>query len=149
MLHKNAVDRNETFVIGGVVPLSGAYALLGTSMQKGVDLAIKDGEFVDQVYRNLFGRAADSSGMAHWTERLSAGKSRGWVMRQLCESSEYQRKTRSQVRVIAVYLGMLGRVPDSSGYNYWTLKDASSGTGLQAMIKQIRSSASYAGRVAP
>ena len=31
----------ETFVIGGVVPLSGAYALLGTSMQKGVDLAIE------------------------------------------------------------------------------------------------------------
>lgn len=31
----------EAFVIGGVVPLSGAYALLGTSMQKGVDLAIE------------------------------------------------------------------------------------------------------------
>jgi branched-chain amino acid transport system substrate-binding protein len=31
----------ESFVIGGVVPLSGAYALLGTSMQKGVDLAVE------------------------------------------------------------------------------------------------------------
>lgn len=31
----------ETFVIGGVVPLSGAYALLGTSMQKGLDLAVE------------------------------------------------------------------------------------------------------------
>jgi branched-chain amino acid transport system substrate-binding protein len=31
----------DAFVIGGVVPLSGAYALLGTSMQKGVDLAIE------------------------------------------------------------------------------------------------------------
>ena len=31
----------DAFVIGGVVPLSGAYALLGTSMQKGVDLAVE------------------------------------------------------------------------------------------------------------
>ena len=31
----------DSFVIGGVVPLSGAYALLGTSMQKGVDLAVE------------------------------------------------------------------------------------------------------------
>jgi len=31
----------EAFVIGGVVPLSGAYALLGTSMQKGLDLAVE------------------------------------------------------------------------------------------------------------
>ncbi|MCZ7600297.1 MAG: ABC transporter substrate-binding protein [Gammaproteobacteria bacterium] len=30
-----------TFTIGGVVPLSGAYALLGTSMQKGADVAIE------------------------------------------------------------------------------------------------------------
>lgn len=31
----------DAFVIGGVVPLSGAYALLGTSMQKAVDLAVE------------------------------------------------------------------------------------------------------------
>lgn len=31
----------DAFVIGGVVPLSGAYALLGTSMQKGLDLAVE------------------------------------------------------------------------------------------------------------
>ena len=31
----------DAFVIGGVVPLSGAYALLGTSMQKGADLAVE------------------------------------------------------------------------------------------------------------
>jgi ABC-type branched-subunit amino acid transport system substrate-binding protein len=31
----------DAFTIGGVVPLSGAYALLGTSMQKGLDLAVE------------------------------------------------------------------------------------------------------------
>ena len=32
----------DAFVIGGLVPLSGPYALLGTGMQKGVDLAIEE-----------------------------------------------------------------------------------------------------------
>lgn len=36
-----AAQTRDEFVIGGVVPLSGAYALLGTSMQKGLDLAIE------------------------------------------------------------------------------------------------------------
>jgi ABC-type branched-subunit amino acid transport system substrate-binding protein len=36
-----SAQQKESFVIGGVVPLSGAYALLGTSMQKGLDLAIE------------------------------------------------------------------------------------------------------------
>lgn len=36
-----AQDAKDSFVIGGVVPLSGPYALLGTGMQKGVDLAIE------------------------------------------------------------------------------------------------------------
>ena len=36
-----AQQAKDAFVIGGVVPLSGAYALLGTSMQKAVDLAVE------------------------------------------------------------------------------------------------------------
>jgi ABC-type branched-subunit amino acid transport system substrate-binding protein len=36
-----SAQNKEAFTIGGVVPLSGAYALLGTSMQKGLDLAIE------------------------------------------------------------------------------------------------------------
>ena len=34
-------QQKDAFTIGGVVPLSGAYALLGTSMQKGLDLAVE------------------------------------------------------------------------------------------------------------
>lgn len=33
---------NENFVLGGVVPLSGPYALLGTSMKKGAEIAIEE-----------------------------------------------------------------------------------------------------------
>lgn len=45
----------EAFVVGGVVPLSGAYALLGTSMQKGVDLAIEQrGKVLGKPLRALW-----------------------------------------------------------------------------------------------
>ena len=32
----------DSFTVGGVVPLSGPYALLGTSMQKGAEIAIEE-----------------------------------------------------------------------------------------------------------
>lgn len=37
-----AAQTPENFTIGGVVPLSGPYALLGTSMQKGAEIAIEE-----------------------------------------------------------------------------------------------------------
>jgi len=56
---------------------------------------------------------------------------------------------RSQVRVLTVYLAMLQRIPDLNSYNFWVLKDASSTTGLQQLIKQIRGTVTYANRCAP
>lgn len=67
-------------------------------------------------------------------------------MRQMCESSEYKRKTAAQVRVIQVYAAMLKRAPDPSGYSYWSSRDAASTTGLQQLIKSIRTGAAYASR---
>ena len=102
--------------------------------------------YVTQLYRNLFAREPDPGGLDYWTRRLDAEAKRGWVMRQMCESAEYRRKTASQVRVIQVYAAMLRRAPDPSGYAYWTGKDAGSPTGLQQLIKSIRTGAGYAAR---
>ncbi len=104
--------------------------------------------FVTLIYRNLFNRAPDSGGMAHWKGMLDAGTSRGVVMRSLCESAEYRRTSASKVRVIQVYLALRGRVPDTGGYNYWTGKDAAGPTGLQQLILSLRTSAAYAARYA-
>lgn len=41
LANASAQQAKEAFVIGGVVPLSGPYALIGTSMQKGADLALE------------------------------------------------------------------------------------------------------------
>lgn len=102
--------------------------------------------YVTQLYLNLFAREPDPGGLDYWTRRLEAGAKRGWVMRQMCESSEYRRKTASQVRVIQVYTAMLRRAPDPSGYSYWAAKDAASTAGLQQLIKSVRTGAGYAAR---
>lgn len=108
--------------------------------------ALGNSEYVTQLYRNLFARGPDPSGLDYWVRRLDGGAKRGWVMRQMCESDEYRRKTASQVRVIQVYMAMLRRAPDSSGYAYWSTKDGASPTGLQQLIKSIRTGAGYAAR---
>lgn len=95
-------------------------------------------EYVTQLYRNLFARGPDPSGIDYWVRRLDGGAKRGWVMRQMCESDEYRRKTASQVRVIQVYIAMLRRAPDSSGYTYWSTKDGASPTGLQQLTLELR-----------
>jgi hypothetical protein len=102
--------------------------------------------YLTLIYRNLFGRAPDPGGLEYWKRRLDGGAKRGWVMRQFSESAEYKRKTASQVRVIQIYAAMLKRAPDSSGYAYWAKRDADSPTGLQALIKSVRTGVSYANR---
>ncbi|MCB1030482.1 MAG: DUF4214 domain-containing protein [Acidimicrobiales bacterium] len=107
---------------------------------------LSNSDYIDLIYQNLFGRAPDSGGKAFWQQRLDAGAKRGWFMRQLCESPEYIRKTASQVRVIQVYVAMLNRSPDASGYEFWSGRDSDSETGLQQLISAIRGGSSYASR---
>jgi murein DD-endopeptidase MepM/ murein hydrolase activator NlpD len=125
--------------------ISNQFAKSGEFTRRYGDL--DDGEFVTQLYRNLFNRAPDNGGLTYWTAKLDAGQSRGWVMRKLCETDEYDRKTRSQVRVISVYVAMARRCPDPSGFLHWVQKDAASATGLQELTKALRTTAGYATRV--
>ena len=108
--------------------------------------SLNNTDYLKQIYQNLFGRAPDSGGLDYWKRRLDGGAKRGWVMRQFCESHEYRTKTDHQVRVIQVYTSMLQRAPDRSGYSYWATKDASVATGLQQLIKSLRTGASYKAR---
>ena len=104
-------------------------------------------EFVRRVYLNLFGREPDNSGYLHWTLQLDQGKSRGWVMRQLCESAEYRGKTQEMVDVVSVNLAMLGTAPSDTELSNWTKMTKAASGALVMMINQIRTSAAYAARV--
>ncbi|MEM7274664.1 MAG: DUF4214 domain-containing protein, partial [Actinomycetota bacterium] len=51
--------------------------------------ALSDGQFVDLVYQNVLGRAADPGGRAHWLRLLGQGLKRGAVMAEFSDSAEF------------------------------------------------------------
>lgn len=71
--------------------------------------ALADPAFVDQVYRNVLGRAPDAPGRAHWIEQLRRGLSRGRVILLVSGSSEFRTRTATQVALTNLALGLLGR----------------------------------------
>lgn len=107
---------------------------------------LANADFVRRVYLNLFEREPDPGGYLFWTAQLDDGKARGWVMRQLCESTEYVRKTDSGVAVVSLHLAMLGRAPNATDSQNWTSM-ARANTGALAMLAaQIRATDEYASR---
>jgi lysophospholipase L1-like esterase len=68
--------------------------------------------FIDTIYANVFDRAPDPSGRAFYLRRLESGTwSRGQVVLQFSESTEYERKMRGTVAVVELVRGMTGRAP--------------------------------------
>jgi hypothetical protein len=76
--------------------------------------------FVDRVYRNLLGRAADPQGQAYWTDRLARGMARGDLMLAFTESPENRAVTGADAAVVVLYVGMLQRAPEPAGLAYWS-----------------------------
>jgi hypothetical protein len=102
--------------------------------------------FVDAVYRNLFGRAADDAGLQYWTGLLDrAERTRGQVLAALSESAEHVAASHAGVTVTLAYVGMLHRSPEPGGYAYWT-GQLRAGRPIADLVDGIYQSAEYAGR---
>lgn len=80
--------------------------------------SLTSGQFVDLVYRNVLGRAPDSSGRAYWEDRLSRGMPRGELMTGFSESAEYRAKTGAGVSVVSLYDGMIQTSIPQGTYDY-------------------------------
>lgn len=89
-----------------------------------------DGQFVSHLYRTFFFREPDAPGLAFWTSELANGKPRGAVLNDFMFSAEFSRfmarmfgaAAASRVEVSMVmdfYRGLLARLPDSEGFNFW------------------------------
>jgi murein DD-endopeptidase MepM/ murein hydrolase activator NlpD len=104
-------------------------------------------DFVKLVYQNVFERNPDNAGFLHWTYQLDHGKSRGWVMRQMCESPEYTGKTADEVGVISAYFGLLGHSPSESDLSGWAALTRANRGALAVLVSQLRTSAAYADRI--
>lgn len=107
---------------------------------------LDDGEYVDQLYRNVLDRPADPAGRAHWVGRLEAGTPRGDVLVSFTESAENRARTRPAVDVVEIYHGLLARTP--------TLQELAGAVGRvataadrAALVEEITSTSEYAERV--
>ncbi|MDR3535636.1 MAG: DUF4214 domain-containing protein [Acetobacteraceae bacterium] len=104
--------------------------------------------FVDQLYHNAVGRAADAGGLAAYTAALNAGVSRGTVALDIGESFEARQYSISvagyhnDATVYRMYLAILDRTPDASGEQaYSAALDA--GQSVQDLAAAMLNSAEF------
>ena len=72
--------------------------------------------FVDQQYRDLFGRDADVDGRTFWASQLTTdGSNAPQVIDSMMGAPEFQPSSQS----IRLYLAYFNRLPDNGGLNYW------------------------------
>lgn len=115
-----SVDVNEAFrVMAGQFFNSPEYLGRNTS----------NTQFVTDLYRTFFRREPEAGGRDYWAAELGAGVPRDIVMFNFLFSDEFANYTRAlfgttvtrpEVSLIVdFYRGLLGRLPDSDGFNYW------------------------------
>ena len=77
--------------------------------------AVREAEAVVRaLYRDLLGRAVDSSGLVTWIDHLLAGNSQADLVNELTRSHEFIR-----LRVYRAYRDVLRRAPDAAGWSHW------------------------------
>lgn len=107
---------------------------------------LTDRQYVHQVYRNVLGRKAESSGLNYWLRELNRGVTRGEVMVAFSDSAEYRNKIGSRVLATMLYVGMLRRAPEAEGLAYWA-RLISSGTPYRTIIAGFLGSPEYERRM--
>jgi hypothetical protein len=85
--------------------------------------------FVTDLYNTFFNRAPDSGGLSNWVAQLASGMPREVVIAGFMFSAEFRTFTqgifgntavRAEIGAITdFYRGLLGRLPDSAGFNVW------------------------------
>jgi hypothetical protein len=103
-------------------------------------------QFIELVYKNVLGRAAEPAGRDAWLLRLNSGMSRGEMMIGFSESIENLNGSRHATNITMAYAGMLRRAPSATEYATW-LADLKAGRAiLSSLIDTLLSSAEYARR---
>jgi hypothetical protein len=75
--------------------------------------------FVDLLYQTVFDRKAEQVGHDYWLNQLVQGVERSAVLGRIVQSPEFLSMTVNVVPVDMLYLGLLDRAPDTSGWENW------------------------------
>lgn len=104
-----------------------------------------DSQFVTAVYQNVYKRLPSPTELADGIAALGAGSTRGQFASLAAEGATGSGRLAPEVNVAMVYLGMLGRAPDSGGWSYWVPKARTSST--DALVTGFQRSSEYRNRV--
>ncbi len=103
-------------------------------------------QFVDQIYRNILGRAPLDSGLAYWESLLQRGTPRGKMIVNFSEASENVTKTSVSARMSLLTATMLRRQATSDEVENW--RTLWSGLSDTELIRRVMNSAAYQQRLA-
>jgi Ca2+-binding RTX toxin-like protein/nitrogen fixation protein FixH len=108
--------------------------------------ALSNRDFVLLIYKNVLQRNPDASGVNYWTGKLDKGTSRGVVMTNFSESSEYLRKTAATTDLVVSVRTMLQRVPTTAERTEWEAK-LKAGTPRAELLGWLLTQPAYDARV--
>src|SRR5207245_2056324 len=91
------------------VPIDNTNQLASSQLQATIAYS-SNAHFIMQLYNDLLGRNAETTGRQAWTAKLDAGSGRDQVVRSIEASPEYRTKLLTDY-----YASILGRVPDAVG----------------------------------
>jgi hypothetical protein len=73
--------------------------------------SLNNTQFVQQLYRNVLGREADTAGLADWVGRLDDGASRGAILTGFSESDEFKGDMADRMEVLRLFCLLDQRMP--------------------------------------
>jgi parallel beta-helix repeat protein len=137
---KVSIEQTAGPVTGGTSALVGAVATIHEQRLADGTAGTPDQNYIQEIYRDLFGRQAEMQGLGYWVAELAQGVPRQQVafqMVRIASFEEFQHDT-----VAALYEQYLGRVPDSGGLAYWSAYLYDGGT-IEGMSQALVSSQEY------
>lgn len=103
-----------------------------------------NGEFIELLYKNVMGRAADEEGKAYWLDAMSNGVNRAEVVNGFANSQEFATATNDAISVILKYHGILGTQPSMDDINNAIVQN-----DPVNLITQLYADESYSGATVP
>ncbi len=134
---------------GGMSMEHMAASFLASAEFDELNAAATTDEVVAAIYGRSLGRTPDAGGLAFWRGELDAGRvTLGGFVALVSESPEHIALRNSEVTVTLVYLGLLQRLPEPGGLEFWSDRVAS-GLGIDGFVASVIAGPEYRGRFAP
>jgi hypothetical protein len=106
--------------------------------------------YVNLLYQNIIGRAADQAGSDFWTGQLDSGvRTRGQMLAAFTESPEYKAVRAAEIFVTLQYAAMLKREPSQTEFDTLVSRLRANNLTQNTSVSTTISSTEYRGRFLP